>query len=213
MDSSPADRPVFVLQRAGDNRSTWHRALAGPADHLEVGVRLQRGRAVSQHDPLVHPRLPFLTQRNQAPRLRIPVRALELGEARAPGRIFLDLKGLIPTLLGALERSGSRSGALASTPIWAQLERLAEQAPEIERYYTVRPREAASGVWESYLRRAEEGRGGVWVSLHCVWRPGSACSDSPGSDCAPSAIRSTMWKLACAFSTPARRGLLRTGSI
>ena len=162
--------PLLVLHRAGDNRSTWQRAVQSPADYLEVDVHLQGDGAVAHHDPLVHPHLTFLTHRNRLPRFRLPHRALWLHEARASGRLFLDIKdprpGLIPALLRALDTAGTRDGAAASTPFWHQLDALADQAPGIDRYYTVRRREADRGAWESYLRCAGDGRGGSGVSLH-----------------------------------------------
>lgn len=170
-----AGRPWLILHRAGNSRGAWQRALASPADYLEIdvwlqGARPQEYRAASRHDPLIHHGLPFLTQRHRLPRLRLPWRALWLDEARAPGGIFLDVKdprpGTIPAIVRALSASGSRPGAMASTPIWPQLDMLAALAPDVGRFYTVRRRPGGEASWTAYLRRADEGRGGAGVSLH-----------------------------------------------
>lgn len=170
-----ADRPWFILHRAGNDRRAWQRAVASPADYLEVdvwlhGARPQEYRIASHHDPLIHSGLPFLTQRHRLPRLRLPWRALWLDEARAPRRIFLDIKdprpGAIPAILRALATSGGRQGATASTSIWPQLDILAERAPDLGRFYTVRRADGGEASWTAYLRRIEEGRGGAGVSLH-----------------------------------------------
>lgn len=174
-DRSPDRQPWFIQHRAGNHRAAWRRAVASPADYLEVDVWLQGDRIASHHDPLMHDRLPFLTRRHQLPRLRLPGRARWLEQARAPGRIFLDIKdtraAAIPAILAALAASGSRPGATASTPIWSQLDALADRAPDIGRFYTLRPQRDADpggtdGAWTAYLRRADAGQGGAGVSLH-----------------------------------------------
>jgi glycerophosphoryl diester phosphodiesterase len=55
--------------------------------------------------------------------------------------------------------------------MWSQLDALAEQAPDIDRFYSVGTTdgvepELRGGAWSAYQRRADAGRGGAGVSLH-----------------------------------------------
>ena len=222
-DRSPDRQPWFIQHRAGNHRAAWRRAVASPADYLEVDVWLQGDRIASHHDPLMHDRLPFLTRRHQLPRLRLPGRARWLEQARAPGRIFLDIKdtraAAIPAILAALAASGSRPGATASTPIWSQLDALADRAPDIGRFYTLRPQRDADpggtdGAWTAYLRRADAGQGGAGVSLHRrLATPRTPAHPAATAACARSATRSTTLTRGCACWTWAREGLRRIGPI
>ena len=139
--AAAAGTPWLVWHRAGDNQASWRRALASSADYLEIDVWLQGRRIASHHEPLLHRRLPFLTQRHRLPRLRLPGRGLWLDDVDARGRVFLDIKDprpeALPALLRALDAGGGRAGAVASTPHWAQLDRLARLAPGIGRFYTL----------------------------------------------------------------------------
>ena len=173
-----AGTPWLVWHRAGDNQASWRRALASSADYLEIDVWLQGRRIASHHDPLLHRRLPFLTQQHRLPRLRLPGRGLWLDDADARGRVFLDIKDprpeALPALLRALDAGGSRDGAVASTPHWAQLDRLVRLAPDIGRFYTLprppwQPWRRTAGdplAWTAYQRRMADRRAGAGVSLH-----------------------------------------------
>ena len=158
----------LIVHRAGRSRRRLRAALASPADYLEVDVWANGGRAESRHDPLLHSRLPFLTQSHWLPRLRL--RRLWLEEVRAPGRLFLDLKDpraeAVERTVAALRAGGSLEGARVSTHLWEQLDRLASLAPGVPRYYTVRrERSDPEALWRAYERRLAAGRGGDGVSI------------------------------------------------
>ena len=113
-----AGTPWLVWHRAGDNQASWRRALASSADYLEIDVWLQGRRIASHHDPLLHRRLPFLTQQHRLPRLRLPGRGLWLDDADARGRVFLDIKdppGRRPCPL-CCERSTPAAAATVPSP-------------------------------------------------------------------------------------------------
>ena len=170
----PLDPPVWlVAHRAGRDRQRLRAALASPATHVEIDVWLEgRGpktRAASRHDPLLHPRLPWLTVRHRLPHVRL--RRLWLAEIAAPGRIFLDFKdpdpAVVEATVAALRSSGSLERATASTPYWGHLDRLAVVAPEVARLCSVSlPGSTPAATWDHYVARIAEGRGGDGVSLN-----------------------------------------------
>ena len=65
-----------------------------------------------------------------------------------------------------LRSTGSLEDAPASTPIWRQLDRLAELAPEVARYYSIGRGAGEERDWEAYLQRMEEGGAGEGTSIH-----------------------------------------------
>ena len=165
--------PWLIVHGAGHNARRLRASLRSPADCVELDVRAGVGgaaaaRAEVRHDPLVHDQIPFLTHRRGLPRLRL--RRLWLDEVRAPGRIFLDIKDSRPeaakAIIRALRAAGTLEDAAASTPLWAQLDRLAMVAPGIGHYYTIRSlRGDADALWRAYEQRMDQGSPGAGVSI------------------------------------------------
>ena len=166
----PWPDPWLVLHRAAEPRRRLATALrCTAADYLEIDVR-RGARAECRHDALLLG-LPFLTQRHYLPRLRL--RRLWLADLgaeslRVSAALFLDLKVRDPAILdqtlSALESSGLVRRTVISTPHWAHLDRLAERAPRIGRFYSVG--RGRHDVWGAYERRIAEGRAGQGASLH-----------------------------------------------
>jgi glycerophosphoryl diester phosphodiesterase len=163
-----SDGPWLILHRASASAARFDRGLASEADRLEMDVWLENDRAVCRHDPLFRPAWWFLTNWHGWPRPRL--RRLWLDALPAPGRTFLDFKDphqqSVAATLAALRSTGSLEGASASTPIWGHLDRLADLAPEVGRFYSIGRGERGARAWDAYRARVADSRGGHGVSIH-----------------------------------------------
>ncbi|MEE9277691.1 MAG: glycerophosphodiester phosphodiesterase [Dehalococcoidia bacterium] len=171
-----SERPWLIVHEAGRSRRRLAAAMQSRADYIEIDVRGDGARLESRHDPLFHPKLPFLTSWYGLPRLHL--RSIALEEIRAPGRLFLDFKdgdpAVVERTVALLRANGGLEGAVASGRDWALVDRLGEAAPEVGRYYSVTRRfvsrrswwRAYERVWRAYEGRMAAGRGGDGVSIH-----------------------------------------------
>ena len=165
--------PWFVLHRASQSRSELARALASEADLLELDIWAEGGRIALRHDPLYWRALAGLTRRHRI----IPWRRRKrfwLDQALDAGlpltRIMLDIKdpepGVVNLLVDALGAQDDGQGLVASTPHWAQLDRLADRLPATTLLYSIGRGQRGAESWTRYRDRIETGRAGGGVSIH-----------------------------------------------
>ena len=162
----------LIAHRGGESRAQLHASLVAGADLLEIDawVVVQEGapRVELRHDRIIHPSLPWLTVRHRLPWPHIQRVWLEAVPPAA--RVLLDIKDTRPEMVAplaiAMRAQGLADHAAASTPHWDQLHRLAREAPEIERLYTVAPRRRdVDAMWRAYVDRMERDPG-AGVSIH-----------------------------------------------
>ena len=165
--------PWFVLHRACQNRTELARALASEADLLELDVWAEGGRVALRHDPLYWTALAGITRRHRIIPWRRGKRfwleqALDAGLPRP--RIMLDIKdpepGIVDLLVDALGAQEDGPGLVASTPHWAQLDRLGAELPAATLLYSIGKGQRGAEAWTRYRQRIETGRAGGGVSIY-----------------------------------------------
>ncbi len=148
----PAERPLMIAHRAGNDPRLIAGAIAAGADLIEADVWRYRSRLEIRHVKTMGP-VPLLWDRwelHPGWRPRFQLAAL-LGHIPVDQRLFLDFKGknldLGPEIVTTIRNLQPERRIIVCGRTWSQLDRLADE-PGVCVFYSVGSDEELAGIWE-----------------------------------------------------------------